>query len=582
MHSEGTEFGDGNTCYLLAPFANTACDFDSHPLPPTSQFTAFFPLLRLLTPEWASKEKSKWRKESRDARAHLIQVQGQRHFNRQESDPIRFVKRERRAQKLLNVVPQLSDLRFKKIFFNLFLIRSSSFECTCRWVNSVQASVRQAYFHCNMSAMFALRLNQLNEIKLIDDQSILNQDSSHAGSQRGVTTSPPSPPCSEHGPLSPTHKGQRRLLFRRCRAFDGSCSSGFITFELITGYVYTSPGDTMELVPGTLQLTECLSLCSANATCQAINFETGLCVLFSSSANQRPASLTPSQFPVFTIYAHKVCLLEEMKIFLKLFYFLPEPFLPHPFKPQPFLPGHSCPDHSFTDHSCPDHSFTDHSYTAIHARAVHHGIFIPGQPQALQPRLDVRAGERLRTERRRSQLCHRHVVARGLHGAVPQRDPIPVSICQLQQDDWRVLPQRQGPTSLSLTATNRHFGPSSESVDYLESNCLDDIFKPISRFITNLEINFLKTRVVFTVEQKKFGNQITDQGKISVTDEKHSKRTISVTRPSHSWGNLPNSERTQNNVQLESHDSFIPVTLFFGVVLLILVDRVPQGRPCPK
>ena len=97
------------------------------------------------------------------------------------------------------------------------------------------------------------------------------------------------------------------------RVFLG-CSSGFITFELITGYVYTSPGDTMELVPGTLKLTDCLTLCNANATCQAINFETGLCVLFSSSAVQRPSALSPSQFPVFTIYAHKVCLLGKKLI----------------------------------------------------------------------------------------------------------------------------------------------------------------------------------------------------------------------------------------------------------------------------
>ncbi|KFM64709.1 hypothetical protein X975_00721, partial [Stegodyphus mimosarum] len=69
----------------------------------------------------------------------------------------------------------------------------------------------------------------------------------------------------------------------------------------------------MELVPGTLKLTDCLALCNLNATCQAVNFETGLCVLFSSSAVQRPSSLTPSQFPVFTIYAHKVCLLGRKK-----------------------------------------------------------------------------------------------------------------------------------------------------------------------------------------------------------------------------------------------------------------------------
>ncbi|XP_067118423.1 uncharacterized protein [Centruroides vittatus] len=87
-----------------------------------------------------------------------------------------------------------------------------------------------------------------------------------------------------------------------------ACSKGYITFELITGYVYTAPSDTLELLPGTLQLTECLSQCRKNASCQSVNFETGLCVLFSSSAVQHPSALTASQFPVFTVYAHKICL----------------------------------------------------------------------------------------------------------------------------------------------------------------------------------------------------------------------------------------------------------------------------------
>lgn len=87
-----------------------------------------------------------------------------------------------------------------------------------------------------------------------------------------------------------------------------SCQNGYITFEVITGYVYSAPSDTIELKPGTLQLTECLNHCKRNATCQSVNFETGLCVLFTSSATERPASLAVSQFPVFTLYAQKICL----------------------------------------------------------------------------------------------------------------------------------------------------------------------------------------------------------------------------------------------------------------------------------
>ncbi|GBL96311.1 hypothetical protein AVEN_238677-1 [Araneus ventricosus] len=87
-----------------------------------------------------------------------------------------------------------------------------------------------------------------------------------------------------------------------------ACSMEMQSFELVTGYVFTAPDDTLELVPGTLHLTECLSYCRHNTSCRAVNFETGLCVLFSSSASDRPEALTSSEFPVFTIYAQKICL----------------------------------------------------------------------------------------------------------------------------------------------------------------------------------------------------------------------------------------------------------------------------------
>ncbi|XP_015791416.1 uncharacterized protein LOC107368149 [Tetranychus urticae] len=80
------------------------------------------------------------------------------------------------------------------------------------------------------------------------------------------------------------------------------------TFELVTGYVFSSADDTMETISGVLQLTECLSKCGENVTCRSVNFETGLCVLLRSDASIKPESLQPSQFPVFTIYAQKSCL----------------------------------------------------------------------------------------------------------------------------------------------------------------------------------------------------------------------------------------------------------------------------------
>ncbi|GIY41244.1 apple domain-containing protein [Caerostris darwini] len=102
------------------------------------------------------------------------------------------------------------------------------------------------------------------------------------------------------------------------------CSFEKQSFELVTGFVFTAPDDTLELVPGTLHLTECLSYCRHNASCRAVNFETGLCVLFSSSATDRPEALTSSQFPVFTIYAQKICLQgESAAAFIYELYALP-------------------------------------------------------------------------------------------------------------------------------------------------------------------------------------------------------------------------------------------------------------------
>jgi hypothetical protein len=81
-----------------------------------------------------------------------------------------------------------------------------------------------------------------------------------------------------------------------------------VTFELITGHVFTAPSETVTMLPGILHLTDCIERCLSNSTCKSVNFETGLCVLLSSSSYERPEALTPSQFPVFTIYAQKICL----------------------------------------------------------------------------------------------------------------------------------------------------------------------------------------------------------------------------------------------------------------------------------
>jgi len=87
------------------------------------------------------------------------------------------------------------------------------------------------------------------------------------------------------------------------------CHRDSISFELITGYVFrTSSEDTLSTLPVILKLTDCLTYCKKNSSCKAVNFETGYCILLTSSATEKPGLLTASQFPVFTIYAEKICI----------------------------------------------------------------------------------------------------------------------------------------------------------------------------------------------------------------------------------------------------------------------------------
>lgn len=68
------------------------------------------------------------------------------------------------------------------------------------------------------------------------------------------------------------------------------CDPEMIGFELVTGYVFTAPDDLLDSTPGTLMLTDCLEACQGNDTCQSVNYETGLCVLFSSNADYYPGN----------------------------------------------------------------------------------------------------------------------------------------------------------------------------------------------------------------------------------------------------------------------------------------------------
>jgi hypothetical protein len=55
---------------------------------------------------------------------------------------------------------------------------------------------------------------------------------------------------------------------------------------MVTGFVYTAPSDMLDSQPGTLMLTDCIDTCRKNSSCKSINYETGLCVLFSSNADE--------------------------------------------------------------------------------------------------------------------------------------------------------------------------------------------------------------------------------------------------------------------------------------------------------
>lgn len=70
------------------------------------------------------------------------------------------------------------------------------------------------------------------------------------------------------------------------------CDPEMMGFELVTGYVFTAPDDLLDSIPGTLMLTDCLEACQSNESCHSVNYETGLCVLFTSNADYYPGIKT--------------------------------------------------------------------------------------------------------------------------------------------------------------------------------------------------------------------------------------------------------------------------------------------------
>jgi hypothetical protein len=85
----------------------------------------------------------------------------------------------------------------------------------------------------------------------------------------------------------------------------GRCRAEQQVFELRSGLIQVSPGDTLATLPHSLHLADCVARCARHAHCRALNFETGLCVLLNRT---QPALLSAANFPVFTLHAQKRCL----------------------------------------------------------------------------------------------------------------------------------------------------------------------------------------------------------------------------------------------------------------------------------
>lgn len=59
----------------------------------------------------------------------------------------------------------------------------------------------------------------------------------------------------------------------------------------IHSYVLSAPSKMLDTLPGTLMLTDCLEACQSNESCSSVNYETGLCVLFKTTADKLPGEL---------------------------------------------------------------------------------------------------------------------------------------------------------------------------------------------------------------------------------------------------------------------------------------------------
>nr|CAD7259049.1 unnamed protein product [Timema shepardi] len=69
------------------------------------------------------------------------------------------------------------------------------------------------------------------------------------------------------------------------RAEPDHCYSEDITFELVTGFAYSDSEHILETKQGIVVLEDCIRRCRNHHSCYAVNYETGLCVLFDTKPN---------------------------------------------------------------------------------------------------------------------------------------------------------------------------------------------------------------------------------------------------------------------------------------------------------
>jgi hypothetical protein len=130
-------------------------------------------------------------------------------------------------------------------------------------------------------------LGLLLAVAAIGCQAVRADDSSTLSEPASIVSETSSDPVQPSAPSASGPSGPSALGYMGPSGVE-ECDPDMIGFELITGFVYSAPSDLLDSLPGTLMLTDCLEACQSNDTCQSVNYETGLCVLFRSNADSYP------------------------------------------------------------------------------------------------------------------------------------------------------------------------------------------------------------------------------------------------------------------------------------------------------